>query len=38
MARALALHVHHVTQENDEALAGINRMDRHVAALALIQR
>lgn len=37
MARALALHVHDVTQENDAALAGINRKDRHVAALALNQ-
>ena len=37
MARALALHVHDVTQENDAALAGINRKDRHVAALALTQ-
>ncbi len=37
MARALALHVHDVTQENDAALAGINRKDRHVAALAVTQ-
>ena len=37
MARALALHGHDVTQENDAALAGINRKDRHVAALALTQ-
>jgi hypothetical protein len=37
MARALALHVHDVTHENDAVLAGINRKDRHVAALALTQ-
>ena len=37
MARALALHVHDVTQENDAALAGVNRKDRHVAALAFAQ-
>lgn len=35
MARALALHVHDVAQENDAALAGVNRKDRHVAALAI---
>ena len=37
MACALALHVHEVTQEHDAELAGINRKDRHVAALALSQ-
>ncbi len=37
MARALALHVYDVTKAHDDAPAGINRKDRHVAALALTQ-
>jgi len=37
MARSLTLHVHDVAQEPGAALAGINRKDRHVAALALTQ-
>lgn len=37
MARSLTLHVHDVAQEPGAALAGINRKDRHVAALASTQ-
>lgn len=37
VSRSLTLHAHDVAQANDAALAGINRKDRHVAALALTQ-